>query len=92
MKKLAASDEIYSKPQYLKEQLKKKYGNQIFFATVNNKTDVVCFKETATSTVNDTWYKNRSGNSEDDSKRIIYTAAEILLAEMRTKSYLVSIH
>ena len=30
MKKLAASDEIYSKPQYLKEQLQKNYGNQIF--------------------------------------------------------------
>ena len=29
MKKLAASDEIYSKPQYLKEQLKKKYGYHI---------------------------------------------------------------
>ena len=30
MKKLAASGEIYSKPRYLKEQLKKKFGNQIF--------------------------------------------------------------
>ena len=57
MKTLAdANTEVYIKPQYLKEQLKKQYG------TVDNKMDVVCFRDTASSFVNDAWYQNQIQN------------------------------
>ena len=92
MKSLAENDDdIYSRPQYLKEKLKKKYGEQIVFATINNKKDVVCFSETASSIVNDAWYKSRSENS-DDSERIVKTAAKILIAELRSTPYDLSVY
>ena len=64
-------DEIYCRPFYLKAQLVKRYGDDIFFAEINGKHDVVCFKDTASLIISDEWYKKRNIDSDDDSKWII---------------------
>ena len=93
MKSFAESDkDVYSKPQYLKEKLMKRYGDKVFCGTINNKKDVVCFVETASSIVNDAWYQSRKQNSDDDSERIMKTAAKIIIAELRSISYDTSVY
>ena len=93
MRSFAENDnEIYSRPQYLKEKIIQRYGNDIVFATINNRKDVVCFVYTASSIINDSWYKSRKDDSEDDSERIVKSAAKILIAELRAKHYDTSVY
>ena len=44
MKELTNSDEIYTR-KWLKTKLKNNYGEQIFFAELQGKPDVVCFQD-----------------------------------------------
>ena len=83
---LAVTGEVYGK-KWLKKKLKEKYQDFIFFADINGKHDIVCFRHIANYLINDKWYSERKDDNEDESKRIISTAAKILLGEIREHKF-----
>ena len=47
----------------------------------------VCFKTTTSSIINEQWYNDRETKVEDEAERIVETAAEIILSEIRATEY-----
>ena len=58
MRKLAVSTDVYTF-KWLKNKLKEKYEEHIFFAEIKGRANVVCFKDFASYLVNEKWYKER---------------------------------
>ena len=58
MCKLAESTDVYT-VKWLKNKLKEKYGEHIFFAKIKGRANVVCFKDFASYLVNEKWYRQR---------------------------------
>ena len=58
MRKLAVSTDVYT-VKWLKNKLKEKYEEHIFFAEIKGRANVVCFKDFASYLVNEKWYKER---------------------------------
>ena len=81
------SSQIFSSKQYLKKKLKEKYADEILFTDHANKSDVVFFKWNANRIINDTWYNQRIANAEDESTRIIKTAAKLIQMQLRSTDY-----
>ena len=79
--------DVYADERYLKQQLKQKYKDSIFFAEIDGKADIVCFKDIASNIINDEWYSNRKSDPLDESRRIITTAAKIIVGELRATRY-----
>ena len=52
---------------------------------INCRAKVVCFKDLASYLVNAKWYTERKTNTADESKRIIQTAAKIILNDIVSK-------
>ena len=71
MIELANGTDVYARNQYLKEQLQKRYGDRIFFADVDGKSDVLSFKDMATSIITD--YKTRQ---KDEQNNFVETPAD----------------
>ena len=83
MKELTMSEDVYSR-KWLKEKLQEKYGESLFFATIDGGVDVVCFRDAAKYLINDQWYKNRQEDIEEEAKRIVKQAAKIILGQIRS--------
>ena len=81
------SSQIFSSKQYLKKKLLEKYGDEILFTNHANKSDVVSFKWNADNIINDAWYNQRIANAEDESTRIIKTAAKLIQLQLRSTNY-----
>ncbi len=47
MVQISKGTDVYTSNQYLKQQLQVRYGDRIFLADMNGKSDVVCFKNVA---------------------------------------------
>ena len=60
---------------------------KVFFTSLSNKADVICFKANASSIINDAWYSDRMSNIEEESMRIISTAAKLILNQMHSSSF-----
>ena len=74
--------------KYLKEKLQLKYKHFFFFFwEMNGKSDVICFRNMANFIVNDSWYKSRNKNAEEDSKRVVVTAAKLIVNELRSTTF-----
>ena len=82
---LSESVDIYT-VKWLKNKLKEKYWNR-FFAQIKGPADVVCFKDLVSYLVNEKWYTERKTNTVDESKRIIQTAAKIIVNDIRSQNY-----
>ena len=80
-------DQAYSSAQYLKQKLREKYRYSIFFTERSGVSDVVCLRDTASTILNDAWYENRKTNANEESERIIRTAAKLILAQIKTTEY-----
>lgn len=69
--------------KYLKCKLQERYGNRIFFAEVNGRRNVICWRNMALFIVNEKWYADRRDNVEDDAKRVVVAAAKLIRAEIK---------
>ena len=47
----------------------------------------MCFKDLVSYLVNEKWYTERKTNTVDESKRIIQTAAKIIMNDIRSQNY-----
>ena len=59
----------------------------VFFAEVEGRENVVCFKNMAKYLINDKWYVGKRDDIEDEAERIVVTAAKIVRAAIREKQY-----
>ena len=83
MKMKEVSDEEVYGVKRIKQKLQEKYKDNIFFAEVSERKNVVCFRNMADWIINDQWYKNKVQNAEDEAKRIIETAAKIIKNDLK---------
>lgn len=81
-----SADSVYS-VKWLKQLLMDKYGDHVFFATVEGKNDVICFKDMASYIINAKWYQEREEKIEDESRRLVLAAAKLLKDDIRRKRY-----
>ena len=82
----ASGANVYSIKR-MKQKLKEKYGDSIFFAEVPGRPNIVCLKDMAAHVIVDSWYKDRKSNIDQESERIIATAAKLIKFEIREKQY-----
>ena len=83
---IAGTTDVYSE-KWIKVKLIEKYQDNINFNEVNGRCNVVCLSSVSKYLINDMWYKNLSEDDEEESKRIISTAAKILISEMRSSTF-----
>jgi len=74
--------EVYSK-KTLKDELEKRYGSHIEFNEKKGKMNVVCFKDMASTIINQKFYTDRGVTTEDEHLRIVTAAAKLIRSEIR---------
>ena len=82
----SSADKVYSS-KWTKEKLKKKYGDHLFFAEINGKPNMICFKDMASYIINEKWYADKEANIHDETERIVTTAAKLILSDLRQCLY-----
>jgi len=70
----------------LKQKLQDYYSDHIFFANVEGRENVVCFRNMAKYIVNEKWQSSKS-SIEDKAEWIVRAAAKIVRDEIREKIY-----
>ena len=69
-----------------KQKLQEHYKEHIFFANVEGRENVVCFKNMAMYIINEKWQSSRN-SMEDKAAWIVSTAAKIVRDEIQEKIY-----
>lgn len=69
----------------VKDRLLKKYGSDILISTSANKKPVVCFKNTGYQILTDSWYQHKSLSEKEERRRIVETAAAIIVEDIRSQ-------
>ena len=75
-------DNAYER-KYLKSKLKTKYGDELFFASMDGRSDVVCFRHKAEKILNDEFYRGKKESIEDEAKRIVKKAADLIRSDVK---------
>jgi hypothetical protein len=87
MRKLADEPCDVFSVKHLKELLKVRYGDEIWFAGVSGRKDVICFKSIASRVISDKWYNDRDADIEKESERIVDAAAKLLRGSIRDAQF-----
>ena len=82
MFEFSKGNDVYS-VKWLKQKLCDKYKDTLYFADVDGKPNVLCFKNKTSSIINEKWYNDKKSKVEDEAERIVETAAKIILSEIR---------
>ena len=77
-KELAESNKVYLL-KWLKQKLINKYKDLIYFSDAEGKPNVLCFKDSLNSLLNNQCYKGRKANNVDEAERTVIPAAKIIL-------------
>ena len=77
-----AEPEVYGVKR-IKQKLKDKYGDVVFFAEISGRKNVVCFQSKASLIISDKWYSERRANVQDEAIHIIDTAAKLIKDNLR---------
>jgi len=86
MTEFSGGSSVYT-PKWLEQKLHEHYQDFIFFAEVEGRGNVLCFRNMASYIINDKWHSERKGNIEEEAKCIVCAAAKIIRAEIREKTY-----
>lgn len=71
----------------IKERLREKYRDQIFFSTIRTRQTVVSFRSFSDKILSDTWYTSRCKDEQRERERIVQKAAEIILEDIESMAY-----
>ena len=91
MIELTGSSNVYSDKR-LKQKVELHYGNHIYFAELNGKQNVVCFRNMANYILHRTWYAERKENVEDEARRIVVAAAKLIRTQLQNTTYRADIY
>ena len=86
MSEPAGDDSVYCLKR-LKQKLQERYGNKLYFAETEGKSNVVCFQNMIDYYLSDLWKEKRRKDKEKDAERKVMTAAKVIMAEIREKKY-----
>ena len=86
MQRFSESNEAYS-TKWLKKKLKDRHSDYLYFAEINGRKNVLCFKNMANYIINEKWYEKRQINVDDEAKRIVITAAKVIREEIRNLNF-----
>ena len=86
MEEFSSGSNVYTIKR-LKQKLHEHYEDFVFFAEVEGRGTVLCFKNMASYIINDKWYSEKKENIEEDAERIVIAAAKIVRAEIRERNY-----
>ena len=73
--------------KWLKKKLKDCYSDHLYFAEINGRKNVLCFKNMANYIINEKWYGKRQINLDDEAKRIVITASKLIREEIKYKTF-----
>ena len=82
MKTIVGDDHPVYHEKYLKELLKRYYGETIFITNQERRKDVVCFKNCTASILRD-HHEMQTDNEEEKKKAIIKTAASLIVDDIK---------
>ena len=85
VQEFSGDDEAYDS-RYLKKLLKDSYGCHISFSEESGKETLIYFLDMANFIIN-TKFKEKAQDIKEESKRIVKTAANLIKAEIRERSY-----
>ena len=68
----------------MKTQLENRYGESLYFLNSVGKSDIVAFKNQASSILSDKFYENRQEHMQDEAKRVITAATKLIKNEIRS--------
>ncbi|GBL66152.1 hypothetical protein AVEN_141576-1 [Araneus ventricosus] len=71
----------------VKAQLLKKYSDDISIAVTANKAPVVCFRHKGFKLLTEAWYNQKSDDKTEERRRIVKTAAAIVIEDIRSRIY-----
>ena len=86
MSEMSGDENVYSIERF-KRNLQEKYGNKLYFAERDGRSNVVCFCDMADYILNDLWQEEGKSNKHKDAERIVVTAAKLIMSEIREKEY-----
>jgi len=78
--------------KHMKYLLKERYGENIMFAKVSGRKNVVCFKDLCRVIVTDKWYSDRAADNSSPSVRIVKDAARLIASEIREMKYSMDVY
>ena len=87
MKALTGDDDRAYSGKYMKQKLMERYGDNLFFADVFGRKNVICFRNMAQRLINDKWYAERETDVADESRRIVEAAAKLTKASIRETEF-----
>ena len=61
---------VYGK-KWLKQKLKLRYKDNIFFSEIDGKSGVICFRHNANYLINEAWYSGKRSTPEEEAEEII---------------------
>ena len=70
MTEFSGDSEVYTIKR-LKQKLQEHYKEFIFFAEVDGRSNIVCFRNMAKYIINDKWYSEKRQDIDDEAKRIV---------------------
>ena len=77
MSEFADGDDTYS-TKWLKQKLIDRHKDSIYFAEIDGRPNIVCFRTTASSIITEKWYNDRKTEVEDEAECIVERAAKII--------------
>ena len=83
LEELASGSEVYTIKR-LKQKLMDYYKDFIFFAEIEERHNVVCFRNMAKFIVNEKWYWERKDTLKDEYEHIVKAAAQLIQTVPRT--------
>ncbi len=87
MRKLTGKTlEVYS-AKSLKQKLTDKYGEHVFFAEIQGRKNVVCFRDMANFIISQIFHSEKKRNPDEEIHHIITSAAKLIKAQTLEKVY-----
>ena len=83
---IAGSEDVYD-TKWIRKRLEERYGNHIYIGTRAGRPNIVCLRNIADYVINDKWYTDRLQRVDDEAKRIISTAAKLILGDIRSAEF-----
>ena len=75
-------EDIYG-TRSIKNKLKERYGEHMFFAEVRGRKNVLCFKDFASHILSDKWYGEKDADENERAVKVVRQAARLIAAQLR---------
>lgn len=75
------------KNETLINKLTQHYGSKVIIMQNSGKQPIICMRDGIRNRLSDSWYRNRAHDDDEERKRIVKLAADLIRSEIREKVY-----